>query len=185
MQLYDDDTTTDNQERKYSAFFYGTLLHPRVLKRVLNRGGDDLEIAPAILDGYIRHRVRWADFPAVVLASTSHDFFKTGSSSADVDCVRGCYVSGLTEADMIRLDRFESGLYARKEIELRLLLEPVHGLDAIDLQSLIDPKMEGIHSAEVQTRKALTYVWSQSLYKLEAEPWSFTDFVAQKLEYWG
>ncbi|KAG8810101.1 hypothetical protein FRC19_004783, partial [Serendipita sp. 401] len=63
MQLYDDDTTTDNQERKYSAFFYGTLLHPRVLKRVLNRSGDDLEIAPAILDGYIRHRVRWADFP--------------------------------------------------------------------------------------------------------------------------
>ena len=35
--------------RTYSAFFYGTLLHPAVLKRVIRSEGVHLEICPAIL----------------------------------------------------------------------------------------------------------------------------------------
>ncbi|KAG8801329.1 hypothetical protein FRC17_006675 [Serendipita sp. 399] len=185
MQLLDSDTG-NIPDLIYSAFFYGTLLHPRILKRVLGRNGEDLNIAPAILDGYIRHRVRGADFPAIILASTSHQFFNTGASTPDVDRVRGCYVSGLTEIDMKRLDRFESGLYSRKNVEVRLLLEPVLGLDTIDVQTLIDPKVnDGDPTAESSTSQAITYVWSEPLGDLRPEPWSFTDFVAQKLDYWG
>ena len=31
------------------AFFYGTLLHPKVLKRVINNDGNHLSVTPAIL----------------------------------------------------------------------------------------------------------------------------------------
>lgn len=33
----------------YSAFFYGTLMHPKVLQRVIGVGGKHLQIAPAVL----------------------------------------------------------------------------------------------------------------------------------------
>lgn len=33
----------------YNAFFYGTLLHPKVLERVIGNNGDHLKIAPALL----------------------------------------------------------------------------------------------------------------------------------------
>ncbi|KAG8813354.1 hypothetical protein FRC19_002467 [Serendipita sp. 401] len=185
MQLDNTGARMEVQEKKYSAFFYGTLLHPRVLKRVLDRSGEDLDIAPAILDGYIRHQVSWADFPAIIPASKSHDFFKPNSSGQDIDCVRGCYVSGLTETDIVKLDRFEAGLYDRKEVKVRLLLEPVNGLDSIDIRDLLEPMTDEAISGELQTRKALTYVWNQYLDELEADAWSFTDFVAQKLNIWG
>ena len=32
-----------------SAFFYGTLLHPKVLKRVIGNDGQHLTIRPAVL----------------------------------------------------------------------------------------------------------------------------------------
>lgn len=32
-----------------SAFFYGTLLHPKVLKRVIGNDGSHLKICPAVL----------------------------------------------------------------------------------------------------------------------------------------
>lgn len=33
----------------YSAFFYGTLLHPLILRCVIGHEGDDLQICPALL----------------------------------------------------------------------------------------------------------------------------------------
>lgn len=41
-----------------SAFFYGTLLHPQVLKRVLGHDGQHLQVATAILLEYTRHYIR-------------------------------------------------------------------------------------------------------------------------------
>ena len=35
--------------QRYSAFFYGTLLHPKILKRVIGNDGSHLEICPAVL----------------------------------------------------------------------------------------------------------------------------------------
>jgi len=36
-------------EQRFSAFFYGTLLHPKILKRVIDSDGSHLEICPAVL----------------------------------------------------------------------------------------------------------------------------------------
>lgn len=36
-------------EQRFSAFFYGTLLHPDILKRVIGNDGSHLEICPAVL----------------------------------------------------------------------------------------------------------------------------------------
>lgn len=33
----------------FSAFFYGTLLHPSILRRVIGHDGEQLEICPALL----------------------------------------------------------------------------------------------------------------------------------------
>jgi hypothetical protein len=32
-----------------SAFFYGTLMHPEILKRVIGNDGDELQMCPALL----------------------------------------------------------------------------------------------------------------------------------------
>jgi len=75
-----------NPETTYSAFFYGTLLHPAVLTRVIRSEGAHLTICPAILkvhgywllalhrracsyaaQGYTRHQVDWADFPGAYI----------------------------------------------------------------------------------------------------------------------
>ena len=36
-------------QQRFSAFFYGTLLHPKILKRVIGNDGSYLEICPAVL----------------------------------------------------------------------------------------------------------------------------------------
>ena len=35
--------------QQFTAFFYGTLLHPAILRRVIGREGQKLEICPALL----------------------------------------------------------------------------------------------------------------------------------------
>lgn len=75
---------------------------PEVLHRVCHGGMEpdnpvyathQLKTQPAILHNFRRHRVRGADYPAIL--------FHKGAS------VRGTFVSGLTENDIRRLDIFE------------------------------------------------------------------------------
>lgn len=42
-------------EQRFSAFFYGTLLHPKILKRVIGNDGSHLEICPAVLLVSVAH----------------------------------------------------------------------------------------------------------------------------------
>ncbi|KIM33646.1 hypothetical protein M408DRAFT_326310 [Serendipita vermifera MAFF 305830] len=177
------DTTniTVSERGTYSAFFYGTLLHPKVLKRVIRNTGAHLKISPAILEGYVRHKVLWADFPAIISSTQSHETFQT-EPTEEGDRVRGSYVSGLTAMDIFFLDRFESGLYAREMVDVCLLAEPVD-LDDVDLGALIQVSPENI--TKMRTTYALTYVWSKPLSQLKAEPWSFAEFVHTKLDNWA
>ena len=72
-------------------FFYGSLCHPPLLRAVLGR---DVRAVPARLPG---HSVAWAGdgaFPLIV----------EGGAGAE-----GLWVPGLTEADVARLDFYESG----------------------------------------------------------------------------
>jgi len=46
-------------EQRFSAFFYGILLHPKILKRVIGNDGSHLEICPAVLLVSALTRLSW------------------------------------------------------------------------------------------------------------------------------
>ncbi|KAI9593704.1 hypothetical protein BDF19DRAFT_334751, partial [Syncephalis fuscata] len=88
-----------------SAFFYGSLMHPKVLTRVLSKNdlpGPD-EGVPAVLMGYRRHPIMHAAYPACV-------------PGRDKDTVQGLFVQGLTEEHICLLDYFEGNEYTRERV---------------------------------------------------------------------
>lgn len=62
---------------------------------------------PAILHGYCRRRVRYADYPGII-EDKDHQVF-------------GTYATGLTWANMVKLDYFEGGQYERRTVTVKLL----------------------------------------------------------------
>lgn len=62
---------------------------------------------PAVLHGYLRRRVAYADYP--------------GITKAEGRQVAGCLVTGLTRANLEKLDYFEGGQYERRRVKVRLL----------------------------------------------------------------
>jgi hypothetical protein len=109
-----------------------------------------LKIQPAILRDYCRHRVRNADYPGVI--------------SQEGESVRGTYVTGLTDADMKRLDFFEGSEYDRKKVQAVILAEgETHA---------------GQDAKEVDTE---TYVYTAGDGRLEKGEWDFEDFVKNKM----
>jgi hypothetical protein len=147
----------------HSAFFYGTLMAPQVLYRVIY-GSPRPEmwqkelttIQPAMLRGYQRHRVKGADYPAII-------------PCADVDaCVRGTYVTGLMDGDVWRLDIFEGAEYERQKVKVKVLNEGKSG-----------QFNESVEEQEVQT-----YVWIAGEQWLDMGEWDFDDFVRDKIHRW-
>ncbi|KAL9128725.1 MAG: hypothetical protein Q9217_002658 [Psora testacea] len=141
-----------------SAFFYGTLMAPQVLYRVLYGSTTPhaslpaaIKIQPAILPHYVRHRVAFCDYPAIL------------ASPDPSACVRGTYVEGLTAADQWRLDVFEGDQYERVKVKPRLL-------DAGEKQA-----------EEVE---ADTYVWVAPREELEEGEWDFGEFRREKMSRW-
>ncbi|KAA8900726.1 hypothetical protein FN846DRAFT_958066 [Sphaerosporella brunnea] len=101
-------------ETENACFFYGTLMSFKVLSRVIYRTTDpdpwlfqDLQIKEAILHGYCRHQVRFADYPGIIA--------EAGKS------VKGMYVTGLRDMEIRRLDTFEGDEYTREVVTARLL----------------------------------------------------------------
>lgn len=106
----------ENSSASRSAFFYGTLMAPQVLHRVCHGSmsptnpiytQSNLQITPALLPGYRRHRVKSADYPAILPNPSSP--------------VRGTHVAGLTDSDIFRLDIFEGDEYERRLVTVQLL----------------------------------------------------------------
>ncbi|PCH42564.1 hypothetical protein WOLCODRAFT_102363 [Wolfiporia cocos MD-104 SS10] len=93
----------------FSAFFYGTLLHPSILRRVIGHEGQQLKICPALLLEHTRHQIKHADYPAVVPYSKSRQLFgETGRDlTPEERTVRGTLVTGLSKEDIELLDIFE------------------------------------------------------------------------------
>lgn len=146
----------------HNAFFYGTLMAPQVLKRVIDHpttptANSALLTLPALLAHHRRHRVRDADYPAIL---------PTSSPSAAETVVRGTFVSGLSDADIWRLDRFEGPEYKRASVRVRV-------------QDRATGRMDG------EERNAETYVWIAGAHRLEDEEWDFDDFVRDKMWRWA
>ncbi|RKP27932.1 hypothetical protein SYNPS1DRAFT_11937 [Syncephalis pseudoplumigaleata] len=83
----------------HAAFFYGSLMHPKVLHAVIARSG----MSGAHMDrcsnhlsmqGYRRHPVHHADYPACIRGQAE-------------DMVVGVLVRGLTDEHLCLLDIFE------------------------------------------------------------------------------
>lgn len=62
---------------------------------------------PALLHGYCRRRVRYADYPGII-EDEGHQVF-------------GSFTTGLTSANMDKLDYFEGSQYVRKRVSVKLL----------------------------------------------------------------
>lgn len=84
---------------------------PAILTRVLygmSKPDDPtLRIRPAILKGYVRRRVRHADYP--------------GITAMEGGTVRGTLVEGITDAGLKRLDRFEGSEYTFSPVNVTVV----------------------------------------------------------------
>lgn len=109
-----------------------------------------LKTTPAILYGHRRHRVKHADYPAILSHPTS--------------TVRGTFVTGLTDADIWRLDIFEGSEYSRQEVQVRLL-----GDDGEETEDVVE---------------AETYIWIAGEEQLEDAEWDFEEFKREKMKFW-
>jgi hypothetical protein len=160
----------DDDEDLTTAFFYGTLISPAVLRRVLfgpehaSASSTTARALPAardaLLRGFSRRRVRGADYPGMVPCAGAE--------------VRGVLVAGLTPGDVYRLDVFEGHEYARRAVDVLVLRPP--------------PATEGAGatpSDAPETVRALTYVWTADAAALEEREWDFDEFRREKLWRWA
>lgn len=169
----------------HTAFFYGTLMAPPVLHRVIwgsttpptPAHASLLHIRPAILHAHRRHKVRNADYPAILPSSPSAS-------------VRGTLVQGLTDGDIWRLDIFEGHEYARRRVRVRPLVQAqveegqAGGKNGGEggMGDLAQKEEDNVESEEEV--EAETYIWVAGAHRLEAEEWDFAEFVRDKMKRW-
>jgi hypothetical protein len=105
---------------------------------------------PAVLDGYCRHRVKLEDYPGII-----PELGRT---------VLGVYATGLTDANMEKLDYFEGPEYSRRAVTVKLA-----GVRS------------GSHDTVVETS---TYIYNQPA-DLEEGEWDFEHFRKEKISLWS
>ncbi|KAF7970625.1 hypothetical protein HWV62_23559 [Athelia sp. TMB] len=174
-----------SSDRQYAAFFYGTLMHPEILKRVIGNDGTHLKICSAILLDYTRHQIKHADYPAVLPYSKSKALFNR-ELSPEEKSVRGSLVTGLSESDVRLLDVFEGDEYTRERV-------PVHPISAYSTLSPAPRTPHAIPAAVPHSHSAAslpppvmahTYIWCQPPAQLTPSLWSFEEFVAKNAWKW-
>lgn len=141
----------------------GTLMAKEVLYRVIfgtsnpsKHAPITITTTPALLPNHLRTRVLHADYPAVT-PSPGHS-------------VLGTYVTGLTNADIYRLDLFEGPQYTLRDVKIRLLKKEG------------DAKGHGnVEGKEVETQ---TYIWIAGDDLLEHAEWDIETFRREKLRRW-
>lgn len=111
---------------------------------------------PAVLHGYKRHRVRFADYPGIV----THE----GGT------VRGVVVSNITEMMAKRLDWFEGDGYRRIKAKVAILDKVGNNF--------------GEDNREDEVIEVVTYMFTDPK-DLEEEEWDFEHFKREKLKNWA
>ncbi|KAK7033154.1 hypothetical protein R3P38DRAFT_2921062 [Favolaschia claudopus] len=79
-----------------AAFFYGTLMHPKILKKIIENDGSHLQICQAVLLNFTRHEIKFEDYP------------------------------GLTASDLEKLDEWEDAEYERQKVVVHPLEDLVY-----------------------------------------------------------
>ncbi|KAI0661652.1 hypothetical protein C8Q70DRAFT_966296 [Cubamyces menziesii] len=165
----------------HSAFFYGTLLHPTILRRVIGHKGDQLEMCPALLLDHTRHKIRHADYPAVLPYAKSRTLFidsGRGDLPPEERTVRGTLVRGLSNEDIARLDLFEGDEYTREAVAVHPL-EPLAPLSSTPV-----PRSDPSAASNGATDADVTYIYAGPLRDLSPELWSYDDFVRENAWKW-
>ncbi|CAI2171220.1 10735_t:CDS:2 [Funneliformis geosporum] len=100
---------------EFTCFFYGTLIFPQILKRVLENGRSNTEKpinikkrVSAVLKGYKRHKVIGAVYPAILKGDDLKDE------------INGILLEGLSSQDIARLDNFEGSVSVHRSNDLCL-----------------------------------------------------------------
>jgi len=181
---------------------------PQILHRVIHGRADPepwqkalLTFQPAVLHGYQRHRVRGADYPAIVRASGSSQSTERTEEEPENEAeathsartsVLGTLVSGLTEGDVHRLDIYEGSEYAHEKVKVRTLKEALHQDQGQDhgnpgsggnLRDVLEAA--GAEFADEKDEvDAVTYVWTDGAERLESAEWDFETFKRDKMAWW-
>jgi len=176
-----------------SAFFYGTLMHPKILRKVLRKRGTHLTICPALLKDYTRHQVNYADYPGIVPYEKGRKLLDR-ELEPEESCVRGTLVIGFTPDDIAKLDTFEGSEYKREVVMVYPLEEPTplekfieeDGHDR-NLIARIVPAQPAHADDVIMADKAgvetETYVYGDES-ELRPALWSFTEFVDKNAWKW-
>ncbi|CAG8846383.1 45937_t:CDS:2, partial [Gigaspora margarita] len=96
---------------EFSCFFYGSLIFPEVMGRILSDyGKEKITVhlnsgAPAVLKGYKRRQVRGAWYPAII-------------KSNENDEAKGILLKGLSYNDILKLDDYEGDQYKREDVKV-------------------------------------------------------------------
>ncbi|SCV74695.1 BQ2448_7724 [Microbotryum intermedium] len=167
----------------HDLFFYGTLVHPKILARVTGHPGANLTTCDALLPNHTRHHVigegdfslrishcsaeadsrpycRCADYPAVVSVSLGRTIIGR-ELTAEESRVQGSLVRGLTDEDIAYLDEFEGDEYIRSQVQVIPSLDP-----------------------SVAPVTAETYIWIAPASRLTPTLWSFKEFLQQSAHRW-
>ncbi|OQE35489.1 hypothetical protein PENCOP_c013G03087 [Penicillium coprophilum] len=175
-------------------FFYGTLMAPQILHKVIHGQANPepwqkamLQFQPAILHGYRRHRVQDADYPGIVAVLEPQN--NSGNAGTSV---MGTLVSGLTDGDIHRLDRFEGSEYEKKRVNVRTLRQARDGehknageglSDESRLRKMLDKTSTEV-ADEGEEVSAVTYVYTAGKDMLEDAEWDFESFKRDKMAWW-
>jgi len=171
-----------NPDGLYCAFFYGTLMHPDILKRVIGNDGTHLKICSGILLDHTRHQIKHADYPAVIPYSKSKGMFSR-ELSAEERSVRGSLIFGLSESDMRLLDIFEGDEYIRSQLPVHPLSAPI----SLSLHLKSHPSViphNHTPSTLPSPINADVYIWVNPPYYLKPSLWCFDDFVKNDAWKW-
>ncbi|KAH9020466.1 hypothetical protein EDB85DRAFT_1896184 [Lactarius pseudohatsudake] len=140
-----------------SAFFYGTLMHPKILKRILKNDASHLKICPSILLDYTRHKVK-------IL------FIRTQISQ------QSCPVNEYY--DRLQVLVHPLGPFAPVPVDTT-----TSGAVEDNL-ILVDPPPLPAASELAQAVPAQTYVWCLKDNYLNKELWSFDEFIRKNAWKW-
>ncbi|KAG5652118.1 hypothetical protein H0H81_006255 [Sphagnurus paluster] len=190
-----------------SAFFYGTLMHPKVLQRVIKHDGAQLHICPAVLLVRIATTLivsKGTSLP-VPFCTAPHTNTTTNAQRAEypgmipydqtrVLCgrdlepeersVRGTLVTGLSARDMHLLDIFEGSEYIRKPVSVHPLARAVALCDfSVDEMIPATPPPLPAPEELAPPVEAGTYVFVLPQ-RLEPALWSFEEFVLKNAHKW-
>ncbi|UZJ57168.1 hypothetical protein CBS101457_006488 [Exobasidium rhododendri] len=193
-----DTSAVANDDGTYTLFFFGTLVHPRILSNVIRNDGAHVQIQPAILPGYVIHHITNEDYPGMVAREQSDSIMKKLRSSASstngntqeapavvvAEAVRGTVARGLTASDVIKLDAFEGDEYVRTGVNV-IADDSVPALTndkrpRDESMGHILSKLDTNRIAQLMKTQAQefanVYLWKASIDLLEPRVWDFADF---------